>query len=123
MSKGEYSYYDLGALEGAGLCDVSTLPFSIRVLLETLFVTPMSVRYRRRCASRGVLVAICDSPKEFPYMPGRVALQDFTGVPVVSILPLCGDAVAYKGGDPGIINPVVHSDLVIDHSVQVDYFA
>ena len=62
-------------------------------------------------------------PKEFPYMPGRVALQDFTGVPVVVDLAAMRDAVADKGGDPGVINPVVHSDLVIDHSVQVDYFA
>ena len=56
-------------------------------------------------------------------MPGRVALQDFTGVPVVVDLAAMRDAVAEKGGDPAIINPVVHSDLVIDHSVQVDYFA
>ena len=119
----EYSYYDLGALDEAGLCNVSNLPFSIRVLLENAL----------RNAHTGLasdddvrLVASWTPeqtpPKEFPYMPGRVTLQDFTGVPVVVDLAAMRDAVADKGGDPGIINPVVHSDLVIDHSVQVDFF-
>ena len=62
------------------------------------------------------------SDREFPYMPGRVALQDFTGVPCVVDLAAMRDAVAKWGVDPSIINPVVRSDLVIDHSVQVDYF-
>ena len=119
-----YAYYDLAALEEAGLCDVSTLPFSIRVLLENALrnahngpATEDDVR----------LVAGWSPdqtpPTEFPYMPGRVTLQDFTGVPVIVDLAAMRDAVAAKGVAPGIINPVVHSDLVIDHSVQVDYFA
>ena len=119
----EYSYYDLGALDEAGLCNVAALPFSIRVLLENAL----------RNAHTGLasdddvrLVASWTPeqtpPKEFPYMPGRVTLQDFTGVPVVVDLAAMRDAVADKGGDPGVINPVVHSDLVIDHSVQVDFF-
>ena len=120
----DYSYYDLGALERAGLCDVSTLPFSIRVLLENALrnahVGPATEDDVRLVASWSPTQT---PPKEFPYMPGRVALQDFTGVPVVVDLAAMRDAVAAKGGDPGIINPVVHSDLVIDHSVQVDYFA
>lgn len=120
----EYSYYDLGSLERAGLCDISTLPFSIRVLLENALrnahVGPATEEDVRLVASWSPSQT---PPKEFPYMPGRVALQDFTGVPVVVDLAAMRDAVADKGGDPGIINPVVHSDLVIDHSVQVDYFA
>ena len=120
----EYSYYDLGVLERAGLCNVSTLPFSIRVLLENALrnahIGPASEDDVRLVASWSPSQT---PPKEFPYMPGRVALQDFTGVPVVVDLAAMRDAVAEKGGDPGIINPVVHSDLVIDHSVQVDYFA
>ena len=119
-----YSYYDLGALKSAGVCDILTLPFSIRVLLENAL----------RNADIGItsdddvrLVASwspAQTPsREFPYMPGRVTLQDFTGVPVVVDLAAMRDAVANKGGNPSVINPVVHSDLVIDHSVQVDYFA
>ena len=61
--------------------------------------------------------------KEFPYMPGRVVLQDFTGVPVVVDLAAMRDAVSDLDIEPSIINPIVRSDLVIDHSVQVDSFA
>ena len=120
----EYSYYDLGALEQAGLCEVSRLPFSIRVLLENALrnahIGPATEDDVRLVAS---WTPDQTPATEFPYMPGRVTLQDFTGVPVVVDLAAMRDAVAEKGGDPGVINPVVHSDLVIDHSVQVDYFA
>ncbi len=120
----EYSYYDLGALESAGICEVSKLPFSIRVLLENALrnahIGPATEDDVRLVASWSPTQA---PPKEFPYMPGRVTLQDFTGVPVVVDLAAMRDAVADKGGNPSVINPVVHSDLVIDHSVQVDYFA
>ena len=120
----EFSYYDLGALEKAGLCDISRLPFSIRVLLENALrnahIGPASEDDVRLVAS---WTPEQTPATEFPYMPGRVTLQDFTGVPVVVDLAAMRDAVADKGGDPGVINPVVHSDLVIDHSVQVDYFA
>ena len=119
-----YSYYDLGALESAGLCNVANLPFSIRVLLENALrnahVGPASEDDVRLVASWTPEQA---PRKEFPYMPGRVTLQDFTGVPVVVDLAAMRDAVAEKGVDPSVINPSVHSDLVIDHSVQVDYFA
>ncbi len=119
-----YSYYDLAALEDAGLCTIATLPFSIRVLLENALrnahIGPATEDDVRLVASWSPEQA---PPKEFPYMPGRVTLQDFTGVPVVVDLAAMRDAVAEKGVDPSIINPVVHSDLVIDHSVQVDYFA
>ncbi len=119
----EYSYYDLGALDEAGLCNVAKLPFSIRVLLENALrnahTGPASEEDVRLVSS---WTPEQTPPKEFPYMPGRVTLQDFTGVPVVVDLAAMRDAVADKGGDPGIINPVVHSDLVIDHSVQVDFF-
>ena len=120
----QYSYYDLGALESAGLCTVANLPFSVRVLLENALrnahVGPASEDDVRLVASWTPEQA---PRKEFPYMPGRVTLQDFTGVPVVVDLAAMRDAVAEKGVDPSVINPSVHSDLVIDHSVQVDYFA
>ncbi len=119
----EFAYYDLGALEHAGLCEISTLPFSIRVLLENALRNAHAGPADEEDVS---LVASWKPqqtpPKEFPYMPGRVTLQDFTGVPVVVDLASMRDAVAAKGVDPSIINPVVHSDLVIDHSVQIDYF-
>ncbi len=119
-----YAYYDLAALEQAGLCNISTLPFSIRVLLENALrnahIGPATEDDVRLVAGWSPKQA---PPKEFPYMPGRVTLQDFTGVPVVVDLAAMRDAVAAKGADASIINPSVHSDLVIDHSVQVDYFA
>lgn len=116
-------YFDIGVLEAAGLCNISTLPFSIRVLLENAlrnaYLGPASDDDVRLVASW----AHDQQPAtEFPYMPGRVALQDFTGVPVVVDLAAMRDAMEKLGGDPRKINPVVHSDLVIDHSVQVDYF-
>ena len=119
-----YAYYDLAALERSGLCNISKLPFSIRVLLENALrnahIGPATDDDVRLVAGWSPERA---PPKEFPYMPGRVTLQDFTGVPVVVDLAAMRDAVAAKGADASIINPSVHSDLVIDHSVQVDYFA
>lgn len=118
-----FRYYDIGALENAGLCDISALPFSIRVLLENALrnahIGPATLDDVKLVASWNP----SSVPRtEFPYMPGRVTLQDFTGVPVVVDLAAMRDAVDKQGADPGIINPVVRSDLVIDHSVQVDYF-
>jgi aconitate hydratase len=123
-SEGEFNYYSLQALEDAGLIDISKTPFTIRVLLENAL----------RQSDGGVatedhvrLVASWrpDSKpdSEFPYVPGRVVLQDFTGIPVVVDLAAMRDAVAEAGNDASIINPIVRSDMVIDHSVQVDYFA
>ena len=119
----EFAYYDISALEQAGLCEIASLPFSIRVLLENALrnshVGPASEDDVKLVAS---WTPQQTPPKEFPYMPGRVTLQDFTGVPVIVDLAAMRDAVAEKGVDPSIINPVVHSDLVIDHSVQIDFF-
>ena len=116
-------YFDIGAMDESGLCEISTLPFSIRILLENAL---RNAHHGPASDDDVALVASWtheSSPAtEFPYMPGRVALQDFTGVPVVVDLAAMRDAVARLGGDPRRINPVVHSDLVIDHSVQVDYF-
>ena len=122
-SSGTVGYYSLHALQAAGLIDLDRTPFSIRILVENALrqsdggpATPEDVERVAgwRPDER--------SDREFPYMPGRVALQDFTGVPCVVDLAAMRDAVAKWGVDPSIINPVVRSDLVIDHSVQVDYF-
>jgi aconitate hydratase len=118
----ELTIYSLARLEQAGLAQLSRLPFSIRVLLENAlrhlghgFVTDAHVRALagwRPGGTRG----------EIPFMPARVVLQDFTGVPCVVDLAAMRDAMAAMGGDPARINPVVPCDLVIDHSVQVDHY-
>ena len=122
-SQGEFAYYSLDALEEAGLIKVSELPFTIRVLLENALRNldggPATEDHVRLVASWRP----DNRPEtEFPYMPGRVVLQDFTGVPVVVDLAAMRDAVEHAGGNASIINPIVRSDLVIDHSVQVDFF-
>ena len=114
--------YSLEALERAGITRLDRLPFSIRVLLENAlrhlghgFVTEAHVRALAQWQP--------GSPKgEVPFMPARVVLQDFTGVPCVVDLAAMRDAMAAMGGDPARINPVVPCDLVIDHSVQVDHY-
>ncbi len=123
-SFGEYVYYRLGALKDAGLCDIEKLPYSIRVLLESMLrnldgftVTADDVTGLGGYDAKNV------DRVEMPFMPGRVVLQDFTGVPCVVDLAAMRDAMKALGGDPEQINPEVPCDLVIDHSVQVDDFA
>ena len=121
---GTVSYYSLAALEDAGLIDIARTPYSIRVLLENVLRKadggPATDDHVRLVASWR---PDAKPASEFPYMPGRVVHQDFTGVPVVVDIAAMRDAVARAGGDASIINPVVRSDLVIDHSVQVDFFS
>lgn len=123
LGHGPAIVYQLAALERAGLGRMDRLPFSIRVLLENAL----------RFCGRGVVTEAhvrqlaAWQPKdgqraEIPFMPARVVLQDFTGVPCVVDLAAMRDAMANMGGDPERINPVVPCDLVIDHSVQVDYY-
>ena len=122
-SSGPVDYYSLASLGEAGLIDLDRTPFSIRILIENALRHcgggPATVEHVEQVASWSPYRR---PEREFPYMPGRVALQDFTGVPCIVDLAAMRDAVASRGGNPGIINPVVRSDLVIDHSVQVDYF-
>jgi len=122
---GTYTYFDLGALDRARIgVGVSKLPYSIRVLLEGMLrtcdgftVTQDDVVGLAGYNARRV------GAVEMPFVPGRVVLQDFTGVPCVVDLAAMRDAMKRLGGDPGQINPAVPCDLVIDHSVQVDDFA
>ncbi|RUT27676.1 aconitate hydratase AcnA [Paenibacillus zeisoli] len=118
-----YRYYDLQALEAKGFANVSKLPFSIKVLLEA------AVRqFDGRAITEEHVKQIADwtegqdSNKEIPFIPARIVLQDFTGVPVVVDLAAMRDTVKKAGGDPKQINPLVPVDLVIDHSVMVDAF-
>ena len=117
-----YRMADLTALEEAGLCELDRLPVSIRVLLESVLrnvdgdtITAEDVR--------NVASWQPDVPDvELPFTPSRVVLQDLTGVPAVVDLAALRSAVERKGKDPTIVEPEVPCDLVIDHSVQVDYF-
>ena len=121
---GTVNYYSLSALENVGLLNISKTPYSIRVLLENALRKaddgPANDDHVKLVASWR---PNAKPASEFPYMPGRVVLQDFTGVPVVVDIAAMRDAVSNAGGDSSIINPIVRSDMVIDHSVQVDYFS
>lgn len=123
-ANGKVNYYSLAVLEDAGLVNISKTPYSIRVLLENALRKadggPATDDHVKLVASWR---PNAKPVREFPYMPGRVVLQDFTGVPVVVDIAAMRDAVSNAGGDASIINPIVRSDLVIDHSVQVDNFA
>ncbi|MBS4189409.1 aconitate hydratase AcnA [Bacillus sp. FJAT-49705] len=118
-----YNYYHLGALENAGVGKVSKLPYSIKVLLESVLR-----QYDGRVITKEHVENLAkwgtDEVKEVdvPFKPSRVILQDFTGVPAVVDLASLRKAMADMGGDPDKINPLKPVDLVIDHSVQVDKF-
>jgi len=120
---GEYLIYRLDALEKAGLVNLAKLPFSVRVMLEAALrqcndneITQQDVRNIAAWQPQGTRPGI-------PFLPARVVMQDFTGVPAVVDLAAMRTAVSRLGGDPKKINPLVPVDLVIDHSLQVDYFA
>src|SRR5688500_16528001 len=115
--------YSLPALERAGFPGVSRLPYSMKVLLENLlrredgaFVKADDIRALAQWN------ATANVEKEISFMPTRVLLQDFTGVPCVVDLAAMRDAVIELGGNPDRVNPLQPVELVIDHSVQVDYF-
>src|SRR4051794_21018012 len=117
----DYGYHRLAAV--GDRVDLAGLPVTIKILLENLLrhagdgtVRPDDgeplLAWRPRVAAEA----------EIPFMPARVLLQDFTGVPAVVALAVMRDAMADLGGDPAKVNPLVPADLVIDHSVQVDRF-
>lgn len=114
-------YYRLGRLEELGWTKLSKLPFSIRILLEAalrkhdgFLVTDHDVKTIASWSPTA-------EATELPFMPARVVLQDFTGVPCVVDLAAMREAMVSLGGDPKGVNPLVPVDLVIDHSVQVDF--
>jgi aconitate hydratase len=119
----EYVFFRLDALEKAGLTKLSKLPYSIRIVLEAALrqcndreITQNDVKNIAAWSPKGARPGI-------PFLPARVVMQDFTGVPAVVDLASMRSAVARLGGDPKKINPLVPVDLVIDHSAQVDFFA
>jgi len=118
----EYDYFSLKAAGEAGLGDVSRLPNTLKVLLENL------LRYEDgRSVTEADVKAVADwlkerrSTHEIAYRPARVLMQDFTGVPAVVDLVAMRDAMAKMGGDPSKINPLSTCNLVIDHSVMIDF--
>ena len=124
LSSGNRSYtiYRLPALSARGF-DLSRLPFSLKILLENLLrredgvnVTAADIEFLATWNAKA------EPSREIAYMPARVLMQDFTGVPAVVDLGAMRDAIKTLGGDPERVNPLVPAELVIDHSVQVDEF-
>ncbi|WMW25390.1 aconitate hydratase AcnA [Methanolobus sediminis] len=119
----EVTFYSLKKLEEAGIANISKLPYSIRVLLEAVLrnvdgkvITEDDVKNLASWSPDGVLAV------DIPFIPSRVIMQDFTGVPAVVDIAAIRSAMERLGGDPSAINPVIPADLVIDHSIQVDYY-
>ena len=115
--------YSLPALEGAGIGKISRLPVSIRIVLESVLrncdakkVTEAHVRQLANWQPNAART------EEIPFVVARIVLQDFTGVPLLVDLAAMRDAAAKQGKDPKVIEPLVPVDLVVDHSVQVDYY-
>src|SRR5580704_3149010 len=119
-----YAYYSLPVAEKNGLKGISRLPFSLKVLLENLLRNEDG-----RTVTKQDIQAVAQwlktktSDREIAFRPARVLMQDFTGVPAVVDLAAMRDAMEHLGGDAKKINPLVPVDLVIDHSVAVNFFA
>ena len=119
----EYRFTDINVLKKMGIADIKRLPFSIRILVENLLrkldgdlVKEEDVLRLARWEGK------YDTPVGIAFHPGRVLMQDFTGVPAVVDLAAMRDAVKDLGGDPEKINPRIPVELIIDHSIQVDYY-
>ncbi len=118
-----FFFYEIRGLEREGLAEIGRLPFAVRILTENLL---------RKLDSKAVteehLLNVArwrksyENPVDIPYHPARVLMQDFTGIPAVVDLASMREAVSRMGGDPRKVNPQVPVELIIDHSVQVDYF-
>ncbi|MCX9026276.1 MAG: aconitate hydratase AcnA [Candidatus Methanoperedens sp.] len=120
---GPVTIYRLRKLEEIGIGNISRLPYSIKILLESLLrhvdgetVTEHDVELLAKWDYKN------RSEKEIPFIPARIVLQDLTGVPLIVDLAALRSAVNRLGGDPAKINPVIQADLVIDHSIQADYY-
>ena len=120
---GTAEYYSLTRFTEAGFDRVARLPFSIRVLLESVLRNEDGYAVTKdHITALGNYDPAKPEPVELPFKPARVLLQDFTGVPSVVDLAAMRSAIARLGGDPNKINPQLPVDLIIDHSVQVDFF-
>ena len=122
LMEGSTSFYSLSTLEASGVADLDRLPFSIRILLENALRHSGGPYVEEDHVQAIAAWSSTNAGADVPFMPSRVVLQDFTGVPAVVDLAAMRDGLKALGGDPNRINPVVPADLVIDHSVQVDFF-
>ncbi|MBU1053502.1 MAG: aconitate hydratase AcnA [Proteobacteria bacterium] len=117
-----YTYFSLNKLADAGFKDISKLPVCIKILLENLIRNEDGVLFTDKDINNLALWNIEKESIEIPFMPARLLMQDFTGVPAIVDLAAMRDAANRLYKDPMKINPCVPSELVIDHSVQVDSF-
>ncbi len=123
LKNGAVDYYSLEGLESEGLAQLDALPYSVRVLLEVALRKCNGKEVTRQdVANLGHWAPNATERPAMSFFPGRVLLQDLTGVPVVVDLASLRSAMARMGGDPARINPQIPVDLVIDHSVQVDFY-
>ncbi|HEY6540166.1 MAG TPA: aconitate hydratase AcnA, partial [Ktedonobacteraceae bacterium] len=121
----DVTYYRLDALAEHGVSGLERLPFTVKIMLENILRNVGGGLVNEDevySLARWTPGQAAQSEAEYPFMPARVLLQDFTGVPAVADLAAMRSAVARMSGDPQKINPLVPADLVIDHSVQVDLF-
>ena len=121
--EGTASIYNLKKLKDLGFEGIDKLPYSLRILLENIIRNlDGEVVTEENFLALSTWVPNQKEKKEIPYIPSRVLLQDFTGVPAVVDLAALRSALKRAGGDPDKINPLIPVDLVIDHSIQVDYY-
>jgi aconitate hydratase len=118
----DYRYFSLAALEKKGIANVSRMPVSHRILLENLLRCEDGRKVHASDIEQVAKGHTGETAKEIQFMPARVLLQDFTGVPCVVDVAAMRDALKAMGKDPKKANPLMPADLVIDHSVQVDEF-
>jgi len=119
---GKGAFYSLPALEQAGLGKISSLPISIRIVLESVLRNCDGKRVQEQSVRElAAWKPMEERTKEIPFVVARIVLQDFTGVPLLVDLAAMRSAVARMGKDPKIVEPLVPVDLVVDHSVQVDF--
>jgi len=122
LPEGRTSLYRLSRLEEQGIASIDRLPFSIRILLENVLRNAGEGYVTAEDVEKVAAWSPTNAGANIPFLPSRVVLQDFTGVPAVVDLAAMRASLHQMGGDPARINPQVPADMVIDHSVQVDYF-
>src|ERR1700683_3171123 len=118
----DYRIFSLTALEKKGIANIARMPVSHRILLENLLRCEDGRKVHASDIEAVAKGQTGETAKEIQFMPARVLLQDFTGVPCVVDLAAMRDALQAMGADPSKANPLMPADLVIDHSVQVDKF-
>jgi aconitate hydratase len=116
---GKFSYYHMGDLYKGH--NVEEFPFSVRILLENIIRNFNGSSFNETHLDNILNWHTRQTSGEIPFLPARVLMQDFTGVPSIVDIASIRSEVYRKGGNPGLINPQVPVDLIIDHSVQVDF--